>query len=272
MTTAPRTAERTRCALCRKPLTDRLTGVLDRQEWDARASRAADRAHRRGQPLALVLADLDRFKAVNDTYGHLAGDAVLGAVASVLNGMDGGIVGRYGGHAGDEFLILLPGSTRDEALAVARCAQEHIRRLTVTARASRSTTVELTGQAVSMGVACCDGTVPAARASLADLVLDADVALREVKRAGGGRARTADSATAPDAPIRIPLAAFGHAPEGARGAPGGPGAPGAPGELVLSAAGAARLHALLGEALGRTGAPGPVLVTAPVPAPARAAR
>ncbi|URN12071.1 GGDEF domain-containing protein [Streptomyces radiopugnans] len=70
------------------------------------------------RPLALLLGDLDRFKSVNDTYGHLAGDAVLRAAAGVLRRVGSAVqssagdalCGRYGGHAGDEFLALLPGA------------------------------------------------------------------------------------------------------------------------------------------------------------------
>lgn len=193
MTTVPRPAEQPpqtgqkHCAMCRKPLTDRLTGVLDRLEWDNRASRAAARARLDGLPLALILVDLDRFKSVNDRYGHLAGDAVLRAVAGALDGIEDSVVGRYGGHAGDEFLILLPGATEEQALAVARQAQDEIRDMPVSARSSRSSTVTLSGQTASMGVAAASGS-GAARASLADLLLDADVALRAAKRAGGDRA------------------------------------------------------------------------------------
>ncbi|WP_070195822.1 GGDEF domain-containing protein [Streptomyces oceani] len=193
MTTAPGAAEQTHCALCRKPLTDRLTGVLDRQEWDSRAAAEATRARSRGQQLSLILVDLDRFKGVNDTYGHLAGDAVLRAAAAVLRGIEGGVTGRYGGHAGDEFLILLPGASAAQALTTAQRAQERIRQLEVTARSSRSDTVRLTGQAASMGVATCR-VAGGVRATLADLVLDADVALRTAKRAGGDRAVAATDA------------------------------------------------------------------------------
>lgn len=274
MTTVPRPAEQPQqtgqkhCAMCRKPLTDRLTGVLDRLEWDNRASRAAARARRDGLPLALVLADLDRFKSVNDRFGHLAGDAVLRAVAGELDGIEHGVVGRYGGHAGDEFLILLPGATEEEALAVARRAQDAIRGMSVSARSSRSSTVTLSGQTVSMGVAAASGS-GAARASLSDLLLDADVALRAAKRAGGDRAYgTGDGFGAvlpelPDLPrqrqqsgpygqlrgdeVRVPLESIAADALSAA----------ATGELVLTSASARRLHALLGEALGRAPATAP---------------
>ena len=106
------THPRTCCATCGQPLgcrtTDKLTGLLDRWAWDKAATEILDQVG--DQPAVLLMLDLDRFKEINDTHGHLAGDAVLRAIASVVRGavrqMD--IVGRYGGHGGDEFLVLLP--------------------------------------------------------------------------------------------------------------------------------------------------------------------
>src|ERR1700756_685882 len=78
------------CATCGQPLgywaVDRLTGLLDRWGWDTYAPEALRGAHERRQPLALLLLDLDHFKAINDRYGHVAGDMVLHAVAEVLQG------------------------------------------------------------------------------------------------------------------------------------------------------------------------------------------
>jgi diguanylate cyclase (GGDEF)-like protein len=245
------------CQTCGRATTDGLTGVLDRHEWDRRAAHAVAAARSHGLPLALVLADLDRFKEVNDSHGHVAGDAVLRAVGAVLGAVEGAVVGRYGRHTGDEFLLLLPGATAEEALAAARRAQDAVRNLAVTARSGRSTTVRLTGRTVSMGVAA--GPPPGGGDwGVADLLLDADEALRAAKRAGGDRARTAGAAAGappgtagtaaprrPSAPprgtdeLRIPLAPLGHeaAPEG---------------ELVLSTEAATRLHAVLTELLAET--------------------
>ncbi|EST38365.1 hypothetical protein N566_07910 [Streptomycetaceae bacterium MP113-05] len=270
---ADEAAVQTYCRTCRKPLVDGLTGVLGRHEWDRRATAAVADARERGLPVALILIDLDSFKSVNDTYGHLAGDAVLRAVAGVLAGVARGIVGRYGGHAGDEFLVLLPGATGAEASEVARRTQTAVRALSVPARASRSATVTIDGQTASMGVAAETADAMASRADvLSDLLLDADVGLRAAKRGGGdlvcgvdagadtsGVSGSSGEVTGTAVPrprrprgsgpvrpphggeVRIPLATFGHA--SAEG----------PDELVLSSAAAEHLHTVLGHMLGRGG-------------------
>ncbi|SFK39217.1 GGDEF domain-containing protein [Streptomyces pini] len=217
MSTAPRTTEEhaPSPSCCpgggHRPLTDDLTGLLVRRAWEIRASQALASARRQHRPLALLLGDLDRFKAVNDTYGHLAGDAVLRAAADVLRRVGSAVqssageavCGRYGGHAGDEFLALLPGAGAEEAMAAARLVQQGVREMSVPAPVSRGTTVTITGQTVSLGVAVWDPADPAP-GGLSDLLLDSDVALREVKRTGGGRIRLAGAPGAPD-PRSAPL-------------------------------------------------------------------
>lgn len=182
------------CSFCHRPLTDPLTGVLDRYSWEISASEALTFERQRRQPVALILADLDQFKTVNDSYGHLAGDSVLRGTAAELLRIDGAIVGRYGGYAGDEFLMLLPRITLDDAIAIARQVQERIGKLTLRARLDRSTEVSIRGQTVSLGVAA--STPEDERASsLADLILDSDVALRTAKRHGGNQIRSCTAAS-----------------------------------------------------------------------------
>lgn len=286
MTTA-HDARRPYCETCLKPLVDGLTGVLDRHEWDRRAAQAVAEAGEHRRPVALILVDLDMFKAVNDTYGHLAGDAVLRAVADVLGGIESGIVGRYGSHAGDEFMVLLPGASAEEAAAVAARAQAAVRGLSVTTRASRSTSVTIDGQTVSMGVAA-EEAGTARPDLLSDLLLDADVGLRAAKSGGGDLVCGADAEgltdgaaePAPDGGAAIPRPRVprsrgsgqwaGHR---RRGRPGGTGhgtgprgdgdevriplasfgqeAGAGPEELVLSSAAAEHLHELLTEVLSR---------------------
>ena len=102
---------------------DDLTGLANRRAIIAALERDVARAVRTGEPLALMMVDVDHFKRVNDRWGHQAGDAVLRSVAAVLGqrvrAQD--IVGRYGG---EEFLLLLPDTTRDGAhqLALHLCA------------------------------------------------------------------------------------------------------------------------------------------------------
>ena len=89
--------------------TDTLSGLLNRRGFEAHAQEALVDADRRGLPLALVIADLDAFKAINDTYGHAAGDNVIAAFSRFLKSAasDHHVVGRIGG---EEFAVVLPGT------------------------------------------------------------------------------------------------------------------------------------------------------------------
>jgi diguanylate cyclase (GGDEF)-like protein len=178
------------CGTCGQPLgywaVDRLTGLLDRWGWDTYAPQALRTAHERRQPLALLLLDLDNFKAVNDRYGHVAGDMVLHAVAEVLRASvrEHDIVGRYGGHGGDEFLVLLPTTNRDRAMAVAERILDGVKGLRVGVQdVDRGARTTLTGVSVSIGAAL---YVPArgVDTSIEELVLEADAALLVAKREG----------------------------------------------------------------------------------------
>ena len=93
----------------RQALVDGLTGVANRRRCAEALSAEVARAARHGSPLALVLADLDDFKAVNDAHGHAAGDLVLREFADVLRSTlrESDLAGRWGG---EEFLLLLPGT------------------------------------------------------------------------------------------------------------------------------------------------------------------
>jgi diguanylate cyclase (GGDEF)-like protein len=97
---------------------DAKTGLLNDRTWRRRAAEEVDRASRAGVPLAVGILDIDHFKAVNDTYGHPAGDQVLSALAAAvtaqLRGCD--VVGRTGG---EEFAFVLPGTTPHAAVEVA---------------------------------------------------------------------------------------------------------------------------------------------------------
>jgi len=98
-------------------VTDEVTGLFNRRGFDAEFSRTLARARRNGEQGLLVLCDLDRFKAINDTYGHIAGDAVLHGTAKLLRGAvrASDVVARLGG---DEFAVILVDA--DPALANTR--------------------------------------------------------------------------------------------------------------------------------------------------------
>lgn len=99
--------ERANAELAHLATTDYLTGLINRRQADLLFNHEIARTRRSRRPLAVVLMDMDHFKAVNDTYGHEAGDAALRHVASEMRRRfrAGDIVARYGG---EEFLILLP--------------------------------------------------------------------------------------------------------------------------------------------------------------------
>lgn len=186
-------ADLSRCGACGQPLgcweTDRLTGLLNRWGWDDEAPAAFRRVRRRWKDIALMLIDVDWFKAINDELGHPAGDSVLKEVAYVLSSSTRrhDVVSRYGG---DEFLILLPDTAIGEAIGIADRILRGIRRIDV--KSSSGTTVILKGLTASIGVAA---YAPERNETLADLLEDTDAALRRAKADGRGRVCVYDPST-----------------------------------------------------------------------------
>jgi diguanylate cyclase (GGDEF)-like protein len=111
--------------LARIARTDRLTGLLNRLGLDEAFAREIARAERYGKPMAAIIIDVDHFKAVNDTHGHQAGDAVLKEFAVLLAGVArrADITGRWGG---EEFLILCPETDIEAACRVAERMRESV--------------------------------------------------------------------------------------------------------------------------------------------------
>ena len=97
---------------------DGLTGVLNRRAWMEKAQEELERAKRYKYPFAIVMLDIDDFKRVNDTWGHLAGDNVLRTIGNILKECSRKVdcPGRYGG---EEFVLLMPHTTGEDALVVA---------------------------------------------------------------------------------------------------------------------------------------------------------
>jgi diguanylate cyclase (GGDEF)-like protein len=97
---------------------DPLTGLANRRRWDAELASACAEARARGEEVAVVLLDVDHFKAVNDRHGHAGGDEVLRQVAALLRGRVRGedLVARLGG---DELAVLMPGTTLARAVELA---------------------------------------------------------------------------------------------------------------------------------------------------------
>lgn len=159
---------------------DSKTGLLNAGTWQREAALEITRAARTRTPLAVAIADLDHFKAVNDTHGHLAGDQVLRAVADVLKGQmrDYDIAGRFGG---EEFVVLFPHTEADQARQIVERLRDRISKLAIP-RDHQATAAPLR-ITVSVGVA-----VPAqARRTVDELVAAADHALYQAKSSGRNR-------------------------------------------------------------------------------------
>ena len=157
--------------------TDTKTGLATPAHWRWVAERVVTRTQRTGGCLAVLMVDLDHFKGVNDTYGHLVGDTVVVAAAETLRlavrPLD--VVGRFGG---DEFIVLLTGADRDAAALAAGRLCEDIAALKVSANGGGP--LHLTASA---GVA----VFGEHGIALDDLIAAADAALYRAKHGGRNR-------------------------------------------------------------------------------------
>jgi diguanylate cyclase (GGDEF)-like protein len=170
--------------------TDGKTGLLNAAAWHDRATRELRRAQRSRTAAAVLILDLDHFKAVNDAHGHLAGDEVLASVARALRDevREHDLVGRFGG---EEFVVLLPDlppedAGRSELRSVAERIRQRVALLTVPMDTPDGP-LSISGLSTSVGGAA----FPADGAGLEHLMQAADAALYTAKRDGRNVVRLA---------------------------------------------------------------------------------
>lgn len=176
-------------ALRHAALVDALTGVANRRRFDEQLQSESERAQRSGEPLSLLMIDVDYFKRFNDCYGHPAGDDCLREVALELQQLVRRPADQLARYGGEEFTMLLPQTDLAGATHLAERVVETVAALDILHADS-----PLGGRvSVSVGVACAGRTVDTAGTPMnaAALLATADRALYAAKAAGRGRVVTA---------------------------------------------------------------------------------
>jgi diguanylate cyclase (GGDEF)-like protein len=166
--------------------TDAKTGLLNAATWQQLAQRELSRAAREGIRAAVLILDMDRFKQINDTHGHLVGDVVLKSVADCLTEemRDYDTIGRFGG---EEFVALLPGIDAATAMRIAGRIRHRVSILQVPM--FQDPAELLGGLSVSIGVAC----FPRHGFDIERLLNAADAALYVAKHGGRNRVELAET-------------------------------------------------------------------------------
>lgn len=173
--------------------TDGLTSLMNRRSFDQALEREFARCLRDGSPLAMLIIDVDRFKSFNDTYGHLAGDDCLKAISRCIENTfkrPADVVARFGG---EEFAVLLPGTTPAGAYHLALRLRMSIRELAIPHIGNEHGLVT-----ASIGVAAAAANGLSGKPE--DMIHRADEALYLAKAAGRDRVRAAEEQRLPDQP------------------------------------------------------------------------
>lgn len=151
-------------------VTDSLTGLYVRRYFMVKLQEEIHRAERYDKIISIIMADLDRFKNINDTYGHNAGDRALKAISHILqkNIRDVDAIARYGG---EEFVMLIPDADKDAAFSLAERLREELAKIKLD---------NLPAITISFGIV----TFPTDGTEVEDLIRKADAAMYAAKRAG----------------------------------------------------------------------------------------
>jgi diguanylate cyclase (GGDEF)-like protein len=176
---------------------DSLTDLYNHRYFYEQLTHEVERALRYGRPVSVILLDLDRFKEVNDTYGHLMGDKLLTLLGRVIRDQvrSADIAARYGG---DEFAIILPDTTFPAAEATARKLANAI----ATGRTNAGSLSETLPLSASCGVACC----PDEARSVSELLQLADDRLYAAKNGSAAKTRESGEASSLTGLSPAPLA------------------------------------------------------------------
>ena len=183
---------------------DSKTGLLNAATWERESSAEVARAIRTKTALAVAMLDIDRFKAINDTYGHMLGDQVIKEIAHTLNTLlrEYDLAGRFGG---EEFSLLLPQTRAVDAFRIAERIRANIAGLSIIAPgAAGGERVHVT---VSIGVAALDS---GSERELTELMAAADAALYRAKSGGRDQVQMISTTRGLSAISSIPRAASGE--------------------------------------------------------------
>ncbi|WP_410647527.1 GGDEF domain-containing protein [Amycolatopsis sp. cmx-4-54] len=162
--------------------TDQKTQLLNATTWQQGAVREVARAERENGQFGALMIDLDHFKSINDTYGHLAGDDVLKGVAALVKSetRTQDLAGRFGG---EEFVVLLTSSSKQESVAVAERIRQRISEMVIKTQDNEGNAVVIEQRTASVGVA----TFPLDGRTIDEVMASADASVYAAKRNGRNR-------------------------------------------------------------------------------------